>query len=315
MAGYSTSLHLRKNIILILTFYLSLNNAFMMPMRAVRIFHQRFAHRTNFVEHNNQTLQTLQTNTILHPKLSNPRNLPIRSNIFTEAIKVNSILALIGMIFKQPFLTDNGLITSWFLGSLLWTTLGLQGWSICAIYFIFGSIVTKIGFQDKLRLGIAEPRQGRRGMENVFGSAGVAALCCILPVFYPQFAHIFYVGFVSSLATKLSDTAASEIGKAYGNTTYLITTFQPVPPGTEGAVSLEGTLAGIAGSFLLTLYAIAIHFIDFTALAPCIIAAFIATNIESIIGATLQNKYKFLTNEVVNFINTLIGAGIAILLY
>ena len=154
-----------------------------------------------------------------------------------------------------------------------------------------------------------------RGPENVWGSAGVAALCCILSVFYPQFTHIFNVGFVSSLATKLSDTAASEIGKAYGNTTYLITTFESVPPGTEGAVSVEGTLAGIAGSFILTLYAIAINFIDVNALVPCIIAAFTATNIESIIGATLQDKYKFHTNEVVNFINTLIGAGLAILLY
>lgn len=311
MAGYSTSLHLRKNIILILTFYLSFNNAFMMPMRAVRTFHQRFAHRTNSVEHN----QTHQTNLILHPKLQNSRYSSLNSNIVVDAITINSVLVFIGKAVQQQFLTDYGLLNSWLLGIILWTTLGFQGWSICAIYFIFGSIVTKIGFEDKLKLGIAEARKGMRGPENVWGSAGVAALCCILPVFYPQFAHIFYVGFVSSLATKLSDTAASEIGKAYGNTTYLITTFQPVPPGTEGAVSLEGTLAGIAGSFLLTLYAIAIHFIDFTALAPCIIAAFIATNIESIIGATLQNKYKFLTNEVVNFINTLIGAVIAILLY
>ncbi len=322
MAGYSISLHIRKNIILIITFYLSFNNAFMMPMRAVRIFHQKFAHRTNSAEYN-QTLQTLQTNTILHPKLSNPRNLPIRSNIFTEAIKINSILALAGITFKQPFLTDNGLITSWLLGILLWTTLGLQGWSICAIYFIFGSIVTKIGFKYKEKLNIAEPRQGRRGMENVLGSATVAALCCLLSAIYYKSASIFNIGYVASLATKLSDTFASEIGKVFGKNTYSITTFKPVPPGTEGAVSLEGTLAGIAGSFLLTIYAIKINFVNINALLPCTIAAFTATNIESIIGSTLQKSKGalsvassfILTNEVVNFINTFIGAVIAILLY
>ncbi|MFN6220573.1 MAG: DUF92 domain-containing protein, partial [Aphanizomenon sp.] len=45
-----------------------------------------------------------------------------------------------------------------------------------------------------------------------------------------------------------------------------------------------------------------------------VIAAFIATNLESVIGATLQSKYIWLTNEVVNIFNTLIGAIAAITL-
>jgi uncharacterized membrane protein len=43
----------------------------------------------------------------------------------------------------------------------------------------------------------------------------------------------------------------------------------------------------------------------------CAIAAFVATNIESVIGATLQSRWSWLTNEVVNIINTLIGALLA----
>jgi len=42
------------------------------------------------------------------------------------------------------------------------------------------------------------------------------------------------------------------------------------------------------------------------------VAAFIATNLESVIGATLQSRFSFLTNEVVNIINTAIGAIAAI---
>jgi uncharacterized protein (TIGR00297 family) len=45
-----------------------------------------------------------------------------------------------------------------------------------------------------------------------------------------------------------------------------------------------------------------------------VIAAFVATNLESVIGATLQSKYTWLTNEVVNIFNTLIGATVAIIL-
>ena len=43
--------------------------------------------------------------------------------------------------------------------------------------------------------------------------------CTILTYLYPEHADLFKVGYVSSLATKLSDTCGSEIGKAYGKTT------------------------------------------------------------------------------------------------
>ena len=56
------------------------------------------------------------------------------------------------------------------------------------------------------------------------------------------------IGFVASFASKLSDTVSSEVGKAYGRTTYLATNFKVVQRGTEGAVSLEGTFAGIAAA-------------------------------------------------------------------
>ena len=125
---------------------------------------------------------------------------------------------------------------------------------------------------------------------------------------------LLLLGYAASFCTKLSDTCASEIGKAYGKRTFLITTLQPVPRGTEGAVSLEGTIAGIVGSILMALVSSAVGLIDLTGIAFCVIAAFIATNIESVIGATIQSQFEWLTNEVVNFFNTFIGAIAAIVL-
>ena len=125
---------------------------------------------------------------------------------------------------------------------------------------------------------------------------------------------MYVLGYVASLATKLSDTFASEIGKAYGKTTFLITTLERVLPGTEGAVSLEGTAASIVGGTLMSLYGLSIGLISRPAVPISIFAAFVATNIESVLGATLQGKdnLKWITNEVVNFLNTLIGAAVAI---
>ena len=123
------------------------------------------------------------------------------------------------------------------------------------------------------------------------------------------------MGYVASISTKLADTFASEIGKAYGKTTFLITTLERVEPGTEGAVSAEGTAAAVLGGLLLTLYGWSIGLISAPAIPISVVTAFVATNIESLLGASLQGKpsFEWVTNEFINFLNTLIGAGLAIM--
>jgi uncharacterized protein (TIGR00297 family) len=79
-------------------------------------------------------------------------------------------------------------------------------------------------------------------------------------------------------------------------------------------VSLEGTIAGILGSLVLSILAWLLGLISPLEIGICLIAAFVATNIESLIGATLQVKISWLSNELVNFINTAIGALVAIAL-
>ena len=74
--------------------------------------------------------------------------------------------------------------------------------------------------------------------------------------------ELYLLGYVASLATKLSDTFASEIGKAFGKTTFLITTLERVEPGTEGAVSAEGTAASVLEGLILSLYGWKINLIS-----------------------------------------------------
>ena len=158
------------------------------------------------------------------------------------------------------------------------------------------------------------------------GSALTGLVCCLFATFTAstntKLCTIFSLAYVSSIATKLSDTFASEIGKAYGKTTFLITTFQKVPAGTEGAVSLEGTLAALLGAAILPLYAISVGIFPtknvstawkVTGFSIATISAFLATFAESWIGAEIQGKkgFEWMTNEVVNFFNTLIGASLS----
>lgn len=237
------------------------------------------------------------------------------TNPWILGIALNSVLIVIALIAPKKLLTTAGYIHAWILGVLVWGTLGWKGYTIVMFYFLVGSGVTRIGMAQKEAEGIAEKRSGMRGPENVWGSALIATICAVSTLFVDTFwQDLLILGYVASFSTKLSDTTASEVGKAYGKRTFLITTLQPVPRGTEGAISLEGTLAGIAASGVISLLGLAIGLIDLQGVIFSIIAAFIATNLESVIGATLQAKWDWMTNEVVNIINTLIGSIVAILI-
>lgn len=230
------------------------------------------------------------------------------------AIALNTILGAIALLLPRKVLTTAGIYHAWALGIIIWGCLGWQGYLVILSYLIVGSGVTRIGKEIKEAKGIAEKRDGARGPENLWGSAATGAICAIGQAIAPN--PLWLIGYVASLSTKLSDTTASEIGKAYGKTTFLITTFKPVPAGTEGAVSLEGTMGGVLGSLIMALIGWGVGLLDSPwQILWCAIAAFMATNIESLIGATLQEKYDWLTNELVNGINTTIGAAIAMLIY
>ena len=235
------------------------------------------------------------------------------------AMALNAGLLGVAAIVPKKLLTPTGLAHAWVLGVIVWGCLGWRGYLLVMFYFLVGSGITFVGKAQKEALGIAEARSGARGAGNVWGSALTGTICVLLILLFTlqntglEWIPALQLGFVASFCTKLSDTCGTEIGKAYGQRTFLITTLKPVPRGTEGAVSLEGTLAGIVGSVAIALVGYFVGLISPIGILICAIAAFIATTIESLIGATIEDKVPFLTHDVVNILNTLIGAIAAIL--
>ncbi|KAI3828172.1 hypothetical protein L1987_02269 [Smallanthus sonchifolius] len=180
------------------------------------------------------------------------------------------------------------------LGTLTWRGFGPSGFLLVAVYFVIGTAVTKVKMAQKEAQGVAEKRK-------VGGK---------------PFSRLWELGFVASFCTKLSDTVSSEIGKAYGKTTYLVTTFKVVPRGTEGAVSVEGTVAGVLASILLATVGCFLGKIKVAEAVICVLASQIANVGESVIGAVLQDKegFKWLNNDAVNVINISLGSILAILI-
>lgn len=237
------------------------------------------------------------------------------SNPWAIALVLNTLLLIFAFVSPKKLLTPVGNVNGAILGILVWGTLGWRGYLIVMLFFLLGSGLTFVGMEQKEAEGIAEERSGMRGAGNVWSSALAASCCAIATLFCPPAIRgLLVLGYVASFCTKLSDTTASEVGKAFGKTTYLITNLKSVPRGTEGAVSLEGTVAGALASLVLATIAWVIGLISPVGIIWCVIAAFIATTIESLIGATLESRFTWLTNDLVNLINTVIGAIAAILL-
>ncbi|MBM5814123.1 MAG: DUF92 domain-containing protein [Cyanobacteria bacterium M_DeepCast_100m_m1_067] len=237
------------------------------------------------------------------------------------ALALNTLL--IGLAQRLPLLTRAGWVHAGILGSLLWGCLGLRGWLAVVLYLALGSLVTRLGFRTKQARGLAEGRGGARGPENVWGSAATGALLAMAAVLAPPaWQPLLLIGFAASFAAKLADTCGSEIGKRWGRHTVLITTLRPVPPGTEGAISLEGTAASLAGSGVMAglMLVLVLGLGAGSSVSPGAIWLLVtlvglaATLIESWIGASAQQRWAWLSNELVNGIQTAIAALLAMAL-
>ncbi|MEB3172841.1 MAG: DUF92 domain-containing protein [Cyanobacteriota bacterium] len=227
------------------------------------------------------------------------------------ALALNAVL--IAAASRVPLLTRAGWAHAAALGTILWGALGPAGWLAVVAYLLLGSLVTRLGFAAKQASGLAEARGGRRGPENVWGSAATgAALALLLPLAPETLRPVLLVGFCASFAAKLADTCGSEIGKRWGRRTVLITTLRPVAPGSEGAISLEGTAASLAGGLLMALICAGLGLLSSLAAVMLVaVVALLATLLESVIGATLQHRWRWLSNELVNGLQTAIAALLA----
>lgn len=124
-------------------------------------------------------------------------------------------------------------------------------------FFALGNAATRVGFARKQALGIAEARGGRRGAAEVFGAMGMAAWMTPLAhlaqsALVADF-HRALLVCIAPLVAKTMDTVSSEIGKAMGGKTVSLRSFHLVAPGTDGGVSLAGTLCGLAAAASMAL--------------------------------------------------------------
>ena len=226
------------------------------------------------------------------------------------AIGVNALTGWLG--YRAGTVSRSGVIAGGIVGAIIYVGGGLGAWVLLLATFLAASAASRLGLARKERLGIAEERGGRRGAGNAIANCGVAAVAAIAVVTTPH-ASASLVALVAALTAGGSDTVASEIGKAWGRSTFLVTTFSRATPGTPGAMSIEGTAAGLVAAFALAATGAAVGLIPGSAVPIIVTAATAGALVESALGATLEGP-GILNNDMLNFINTAVAASVALAL-
>jgi uncharacterized protein (TIGR00297 family) len=238
---------------------------------------------------------------------------PVTTMRITVAMLVTAILGYLSYTLETASIP--GMLTGILLG-LLTIVLGGDGWFVMLIaFFGIGGLSSKYRYQDKQRRGIAEDNEGARGTGNVLANSLTALVAVLAHEASPSHTqvdpHLFLFAFAGAVAAAMSDTLSSEIGGLFDRPR-LITTLEPVDPGTDGGVTLAGEIAGLVGATFIAAIAIAFALVDPFGGAIIVAAGFIGMTVDSLLGATLEGAV--LGNQSVNFLATVAAALAGMLL-
>lgn len=217
------------------------------------------------------------------------------------------VLFILGIVtYKRNALDLLGSLTMVLMGIIIIFSAGANWLLLLIIFLVLTLLATRYSKAYKRSLGEYE---GRRSSKNVISNGIVAFMMAAFGGYYLPFVG----GFVGAIATATADTLASEIGVL--QQPRLITTFQKVDPGTNGAVSVLGTAVGIIGALIIGISAFLLGIVPdpMSAIVVSVISGTVGCFMDSFLGATFE-RAEMLTNEHVNLIASITGAIVGILL-
>ena len=188
------------------------------------------------------------------------------------------------------------------------------------LVLVMTSLATRAGRSRKQQLGTAEGKSGRNAAQ-VAANLGMAALACngmslawmlnaatTNRVEWRQF--LAFAPAMAALAEAAADTVSSELGQLWTSQPRLVTTWRRVPAGTDGAISLTGTLAGVFAAAIVAAggtWALGGNSL-FLGITVC--GGVVGLFVDSLLGATLE-RWEWLQNDGVNFLSTASAAAAA----
>lgn len=211
-------------------------------------------------------------------------------------VSVTLSLLLSYAAYRQRMLTLAGSVSAFAVSALI-GLLGDLSWLLLIFTFVAAAfITTRFRILDKAKMGLQEGRKGERGGLNVVGNSLPAVAIAFLSTAMAGLASqaVFAIIYTVAIGSATADTLASEVG-VIDRHPRLITTMRPVPPGTDGGISVLGTLASFGGALFISVVGyvlmvllgqpLPLYFIPLTA-----VLGLSGSLIDSILGATLERN-------------------------
>jgi uncharacterized protein (TIGR00297 family) len=217
------------------------------------------------------------------------------------------IFAVLGRVVRG--VTTAGALAGGSVCFALLLSAGIGGFVPLLTVFVLTWVSTRLGRARKVGFGTGESGGGRDALQ-VFANLGTAvALAVAFALVWSD--RRLLIAMAAALAEAAADTMSSEIGQAFGGTPRLVTNWSKVAAGTNGAITLAGTLAGFAGAVTVGLVGVRIGLFPWRGFPICAGAGLAGMLVDSFLGATLERR-GLLGNNGVNFISTVMSAALAI---
>ena len=207
--------------------------------------------------------------------------------------------------------TDGGALMGIVVAFVLMLVGGFAGFVPLLAVFLLTIVSTRWGYARKQTMGVAERRRGRNAAQ-VIANLGAATACALPVIWFPELSEILLVAAMAGLAEAAADTVSSELGQATARSAYMITDFREAPIGTNGAISVEGTLAGCVAACIVSWVGAASGMVDWRWTPVVAFAAIGGMFLDSVLGAVWENAGK-IGNNSVNFVSTVFAADVAII--
>ncbi len=251
--------------------------------------------------------------------------------------------------YKKRALSASGALGATLVGTAIFAFGGWRWGVLLVLFFASSSGFSFFKETEKQTVSEKFEKGHRRDIWQTLANGGVGALCAVMTVLFPS--PVWGVAFVGAVATVTADTWATELGVLSRRLPRLITSGKRVAPGFSGGVTALGTAAAFLGALVIGGAAPMLAIVPASSMATGVtlallfaVAGLSGALVDSLLGATVQILYRcpacasvteqvvhhrcadtptqyvrgirWMNNDVVNFISSLAGAGIAaVLLY
>jgi uncharacterized protein (TIGR00297 family) len=247
--------------------------------------------------------------------------------------------ALIGLVaWRAHALTTSGVVAATLVGGLIFGLGGLPWAVLLMTFFISSSALSRAFARRKAALNEKFSKGSRRDWGQVLANGGAGALLALIYGLRPE--PWVWAAFAGAMAAVNADTWATEIGVLSRSAPRLIVNGKIVERGTSGGITALGTFAALGGAALIGAFVGAFSAPgDFLALwGITSLAGLVGSLFDSLLGATVQAIYscpscqketerhplhtcgtattlvrgwRWMNNDVVNFLCSVAGALVA----